>query len=619
VSGFAVLLSGVEPFPDDTVRKVAAAIAPRGRDHESSRTVGRCTLLHAALWTTPEAAHEDQPQRHPGRDVWLTADARIDNRTELLELLDDQVEHPLVTDADLILAAYGQWGVGCLEQLVGDFALALWDVERDELILARDAFGMRPLYWAGTGSGFVAASSLPAVLEVATAAGVDEDYLAGLLVDEPPVDGTIWSGVHRLPPGHRLRLGAAGPVVERWWNPSIAPLELSVDESVGRLRDCFDEAVRSRLRSRDGVAVELSGGLDSSTVAATAVRLGATVTALTCAFDDPEADELDHAAAVAAHLSLDVEVLAVGDIAPLDVAADVAAQRQPLYSVDAADTAARHAAAGALGCSVLLSGVGGDEALYGSSLAPVDLALSGHPGRGYRWLRRDGLARAAALRRLARAVAREVTRGRARRRPDGMVARLMTARQERKRAGDHPWLRSAHPPSIAGPLDTGSPAKREQRDYYVATPYNPIAYEQTDRLAAEQHVEVRCPFLDRRLVELVLRLPEERIRLDGDYRGLHRRAFGDRLPPSVVTRTDKAELTRPFIRRMFAAFDRPAAERALSALDERLDVAAFLRTYDAGERSFDRPRGEPQGFQLWLALSAGATVLQARVGHSRNA
>ncbi|KAA1395194.1 asparagine synthetase B family protein [Aeromicrobium ginsengisoli] len=619
MSGFAVLLADGEPFPPGDVGQVAAAIAPRGRDRESSRTVGRCTLLHSALWTTPEAAREQQPQRHPGRDLWLTADARIDNRAELRARLERGVEQALDTDADLILAAYEHWGAGCFEHLVGDFALALWDAERDELILARDAFGLRPLYWADTGSGLVAASALSAVLKVATIAEVDEDYLAGFLIDEPPVDGTIWCGIHRLPPGHLLRLGAAGPVVERWWNPSIEPLALSIDEAVTRVRDCFDEAVRSRLRCRDGIAVELSGGLDSSTVAATAVGLGATMSALTCAFDDAEADELDHAAAVAAHLGLDVEVLPVEAIPPFDVATDVAAQQQPLYSIDAADTASRHAAARALGCSVVLSGVGGDEALYGSSLAPLDLALSGHLGGGFRWLRRDGLTRPAALWRLVRGFARQAALGRVRRHPEGMVARRMAARWERRRAGDHPWLRSPLPALAERPDRTGPLAKQEQRDYYVATPYNPIAYEQTDRLAAERHVEVRYPFLDRRLVELVLRLPEDLIRLGGERRGLHRRAFGDRLPQSVATRTDKAELTRPFIRKMFAAFDRSAAERALSALDDRIDAAAFLRTYDAGERSFDRAPGEPQGFQLWLALSAGLTVKTCLIDRSRNA
>ncbi|MEV7398556.1 asparagine synthase-related protein [Aeromicrobium sp. NPDC092404] len=606
MSGFAVHLAD-EPVSPDVAQRMALAIAPRGRDREAMQVAGPCTLLHAASWTTPEAEREEQPLRHLLRHVWLTVDGRIDNRAELAELLTGRVEHPLDTDADLVAAAYEHWGADFVVRLVGDFAMAIWDAEREELLLARDAVGVRPLYWAASGTGLVAASTLPAVLAAVGGTTVDEDYLTGFLADEPPVDRTIWAGVHRLPAGHLLRLGPSGIVVERWWNPSTEPLPISLDESVVRLREAFDEAVRCRLRARGGVAVELSGGLDSSTIAATAAGLGSAVSLVTTTFPDAEADELDHAAAVAGRVGLDVEVVDVEDIPAYDPRADIAAQRQPLYSIDAADTAARHDAARALGCSVVLSGVGGDEALYGSDLVAADLVGAGRLLAGGRWWRREGLSMPSTLSRVVRAAVRHRVDVRTRHRPAGMLARLDGARRARSRRRGLAWLKAPLPTAADRPA-AGSRAKEQQLAYYLSAPHNQAAYEQTDRLAAERHVEVRYPFLDRRVVDLVLRLPEEHVRADGDHRGLHRLAFAGRLPDSVVGRFDKAELSAPFVRKVSTALDRAAAVAALQALDGRVDQAAFLRTYDLGERAVEPESDDPHVFHLWLALSAGLTL-----------
>src|SRR4051812_48694029 len=105
MSGFAVLLGTGRPPAEALVRAMADEIASRGTDRRATRSAGACTMSHAALWTTPEADGEDQPQRHPTRDFWLTADARIDNRSELAAALRGDDQH-LRTDSDLILAAY---------------------------------------------------------------------------------------------------------------------------------------------------------------------------------------------------------------------------------------------------------------------------------------------------------------------------------------------------------------------------------------------------------------------------------------------------------------------------------------------------------------------------------
>src|SRR5689334_7329297 len=133
MSGFAVLLDFDRPAVPERVSAIADQIARRGPHRRSRLVAGPCTMLHAALWSTPEAEWETQPQRHPDLDLWLSADARIDNRDELRRALDHSVRKPLQTDADFLLASYQRWGDDLVQHVIGDFALALWDGKCQEL------------------------------------------------------------------------------------------------------------------------------------------------------------------------------------------------------------------------------------------------------------------------------------------------------------------------------------------------------------------------------------------------------------------------------------------------------------------------------------------------------
>lgn len=566
MSGFAVHLDFARAVPPDLFASVAAKIADRGPHRRATREVGPCSLAHAALWTTHEAEQEEQPQRHVTRDIWVAADARIDNRAELVATLRGSVEQPLHTDADLLLGAYEWWGADLVDHVVGDFAFAMWDADIEELLVARDPVGIRPLFSAHTPTGFVAASTLPAVLAaLGDRPAIDEEYVAGFLHGLPPRDRTVWSGIERLAPGHRIRLGRDHGVADRYWVPALDPLDLPIEQTTALVQEAFDEAVRCRLRTRDGVACDLSGGLDSTTITATAVGLRPEVRAVSLVYRvDLEAFELDHIEAVGTHLGLEPTLVEADDLETLDPMEDIRAHCEPLFSADATDTAGLYDAVASLGCSVSLTGVGGDEVLDSSWTAP-------------------GRVQGSVRRRLLRWSGRH---------PDGLVASAIRSRRRRRVRRERPWLlvpcpdgpgRAWYDPSAAAKRLTG-----------IEAPWNPPAFELTDRLAAERNVEVRYPFLDRRLVELLLRLPEDHIRTSGDGRGLHRRAFGARLPESVAERTAKADLTASFRRRMDAVSGADAS-MALAELGDRLDPAAVR-----GSGSGTWPR--------WAALSAGMFV-----------
>jgi asparagine synthase (glutamine-hydrolysing) len=406
---------------------------------------------------------------------------------------------------------------------------------------------------------------LPAVLAgLDDGRAIDETYLAGFLHGLPPRDRTIWSGVERLEPGHRRLVGRDHDVTERYWSPTLTPLVQPLEATIEHLRSSFDEAVRCRLRTRDGVAVDLSGGFDSSTVTVTAAGLTQGVKPISLVYRvDDEAFELPYIEAVADHLGLEAHLIEADELTTLDAVADIRAHQEPLYSVDATDTAACYDAARTLGCSVSLTGMGGDELLYGAPARRRDLV---------RWSTREPVMRWTSAR------------------PDGWVARAARAVRGRNERRERPWLRVPPPPWPEPARRVGSRAAAARLSGYEGA-WNAAAYELTDRLAAERGVEVRSPYLDRRLVELGLRLPHEQIRADGVPRGLHRRTFGERLPASVAGRTDKADFSGSFRRRMDGV-DHADAVAALAALGDRIDRAAL-------------GSGGPSDWDRWVVLSAG--------------
>lgn len=570
MSGFAAHLAFGERPTAERLVSIAEKIAYRGPHRQVTRTVGPCTMVHAALWATPESEDEDQPQRHVTWDFWLAGDLRVDNRDELIAALRTSTRQPLYTDADLVLAAYERWGADLVDHVMGDFGFALWDGEREELLIARDPFGLRPVFLAQISGGVVVASALAAVLAgIDRDPGLDETYLAGFLHGEPPRDRSIWEGVERLAPGHRRLIGRDRDVTQQYWLPSVEPMVQSLETTIELTRSLFDEAVRCRLRTRDGVATDLSGGLDSSTVTATAAALTPGVRPISLAYRiDPEAFELRYIEAVADHLGLDSHLIDADDLTVLDPVSDIRAHRQPLFAIDATDTAACYDTASALGCSVSLTGVGGDELLYGQS--------------------GDRVAR-------IRQSMRDVALRWAGSRTDGHVAEALRARRARRARRDRPWLRVPYPqpPSRLPPRNNRAGAARLSA---YQSPWQAPSYELTDRLAAERSVEVRYPFLDRRLVEAGLRFPEAQVRAGNEPRGLHRLAFGVRLPPQVASRTDKADLTESSRRRIDAALDADARARAVAALGDRVDPARLATSWE-GE--------DPPTWHLWSAISAG--------------
>jgi asparagine synthase (glutamine-hydrolysing) len=250
--------------------------------------MGRCLIR-----LLPEDTFDQQPLFADGVSA-LVADVRLDNREELArELGLPSQRAAAMADSDMVLAAWQRWREQCVDHLSGAFSFAVWNQQEQHLFLARDHTGERPLVYASAANCF-AFASMPKGLHPLSFAGseIDEDYVARyLMLVNTSTERTIFRNIQSLPPGYALSIHRENTRLRRYWQTDHLPeLRLgSPQEYLDCFRERFDQAVRVRLRTRGRVGAQLSGGLDSAAVAATAAgMLGAAE--ITCFTAVPRSD-----------------------------------------------------------------------------------------------------------------------------------------------------------------------------------------------------------------------------------------------------------------------------------------------------------------------------------------
>ncbi|MCS3642394.1 asparagine synthase (glutamine-hydrolyzing) [Salinibacter ruber] len=257
------------------VRVMTESLSHRGPDGRAVwvREKKDVALGHVLLTTTPESELESQPFRLESPELTLVADLRVDNREELIRALHlARHDSSSLTDPRLLAYAYAQWGIDCVDYIVGDYAFAIWDEKHNSLFCARDPMGVKPFYYARLNSGFAFASETRALLPLS---GVSDSinkphvfaFLAGSYGRRAE---TFFADIESLKPGHRIRVSPDSSVSsERYWNPAkcVKGEDHDGGEYDDGLRDVLQEAVDSQLRSSGGIGVLLSGGMDSSAAA----------------------------------------------------------------------------------------------------------------------------------------------------------------------------------------------------------------------------------------------------------------------------------------------------------------------------------------------------------------
>jgi asparagine synthase (glutamine-hydrolysing) len=533
-------------------------LVAHGNEARSLRNSADVAFGYRLRKITAEDACESQPLVSPDGRLWLVADTRIDNREQLGDALDIAPnELSNLADSSIVLKAWQQWGSGCVDRLLGAFAFAVWDSVAEQLFLARDHSGARPLHFRASEESFAFATTARAILGVpGVSHELDEMQLALDLFGLPPEPfRTRFREIREIPPGHCLlvtRESALKAVPRRYWHfDRLAPVRFKRDQDyVEAFLEIFDEAVRCRLRTTGEVATELSAGLDSGSVAATAARLlgvqGKTLAAYT-AVPRPGfsglvgrgliADEGPFAAQVAAfypnirhHLVDSTGSDMLRELARIFPFLDLPTPG-PLNLVWANSIADRVAASGA---KVLLCGALGNFTIsYMGHELPRASYRSGHWVRAFRqaWeLRRIGLSsgrNAASL---------------------TIFASLPWALRSRI----DPLIRNvtldgiAIAPERARELDLLDRARRQFFRRQTVLPYvmeqsfqNNQYGDHNAACSAGWGIETRDPTADKRVYEFCAAIPPEQFVVGGRGRSLIRRAMQGRLPPAVVDSREK--------------------------------------------------------------------------------
>lgn len=377
-----LVVSGGESIDDiahiEPVRRMIRRMDTRGPDAEGLWKGSGAVLGHKRLAIIDLDPRSNQPMTFANERYVLVFNGEIYNYRQLKTELETQGEQFRTTsDSEVILALYRRVGEAMLPRLRGMFAFAIWDTQTRELFMARDPYGIKPLFYAQTSQGVLFASQVKALLASGRVpaemepAGVAGFYLWGSV----PEPWTTFKNVRSLPAGSWMRVRssvASAPVTwhdigKAWSREQVALEGRELEE---RVRAAITDSVGAHLVADVPISVFLSGGVDSGAIAGVLSELGANVEGVTIAFNeyaDREHDEAPAAAEVARHYGLKHHVRYVTRSEfDCDIPRFMEAMDQP--TIDGVNTWFASKAAAERGYKVVLSGVGGDELFYGYGL-----------------------------------------------------------------------------------------------------------------------------------------------------------------------------------------------------------------------------------------------------------
>jgi asparagine synthase (glutamine-hydrolysing) len=545
------------------VERMAEVLAHRGPDGRATWVDREVGLVHCMLHTTPESLTECLPRKFGA--LTITADARIDNREELISKLGGDVRGAdPVSDSELILRAYERWRLDCPSHLLGDFAFAIWDSARRELFCARDHLGVRPLYFfhqagrrfvfATEIKGIFAYPDIPREINEAKIA----DYMLASFEDKTR---TFYVGISRLPSGSSLTVNRAGVQVREYWRlePTNEVRLKSNDEYAEAFRAHFVEAVRCRLRSAFPVGSMLSGGLDSSSISCVAhdlmsSRINRDLHSFSIVFDQvKKSDEREFINKVLEGRHFTPHLIDGDCVSPLDDLDRVLwHQDEPFYAPNLSLTRSAWQSAKQNGVRVLLDGLLGDNIVSHGIEYMRELA------NRWRWIT---LARR--LRELIDRSGRDVPLWQPLQRyiwSDGVKpyvpqTALSLVRKMRGDSADSfaawcglfstEYCGRTHLRERFAQAHASSHKMKSSRQSHIESINSGMvqtALESYDKGCGEFEVETRFPFVDRRLAEFCVAIPGDQKISEGYTRMIVRRGLAGYLPRAIHDRADKGDL-----------------------------------------------------------------------------
>ena len=321
--GIAGIVSADPLTPDDTARAVAMrdVMSYRGPDGAGLHTDAYAALAHRRL-SIIDLAGGHQPLSNETGSIWVTFNGEIYNHRDVRAQLEGAGHrYRTNSDTETIVHAYEQWGDECPHQFRGMFAFAIWDAPARRLLLVRDRLGVKPLYWALAGNRLLFASEIKAILQSGLlSASPNHRVLSEVLATRGTAgEETMFEGIYKLLPGHRLMFEGGRVRTEKYWElPLDGPdpeLERMHDGAlIDRFRDLLQESVRLRLMSDVPLGMFLSGGIDSSAVAALMAReVNRPIDTFSVAFADRRFSELEYARTVARAIGANSHEIVIDD------------------------------------------------------------------------------------------------------------------------------------------------------------------------------------------------------------------------------------------------------------------------------------------------------------------
>ncbi len=617
------------PVPDGLLDRGTQSLAHRGPDDSGTilirDSVDGCSEIglgnrRLAILDLSPLGH--QPMHDPASGNWIVYNGEIYNfrdiRRELEGMGTSFVSH---SDTEVILQAYARWGGKCVEKFRGMFAFALWDSKQHLLFIARDPMGIKPLYFAQSGSYFIFASEVRSLLGTGLVprridpAGVINYLTFGSAYD--PI--TLIEGIQALPAGHALTWQSGAIQQNAYWDlveDKSTQSEIGGGDPSADLRSMLEEAVRLQLVSDVPVGVFLSGGIDSSALVSILSRGGVTPSTFSIVFREADFSEAQHSRAIAAKFRTDHHEITVSQSDVLTAIPD-ALRAMDLPTMDGVNTFFVSRETRKAGVKVALSGLGGDEVFAGYDTfhtvprmerfanvwrhlphllrAPLAAAFAGFSAKNDQNRKLTSLARNNGRllhpyflsRMLFTPEQRDVLLHNVNAQASGMAD---MAQQER--------LQSA---LTLDPINRVS--YLESRCYMLNT-----LLRDSDFMSMSQGLEVRVPLIDHELAKAILGLPGKR-KVNGTPKKLLVEALGGSLPDEIVHRP-KRGFTMPFaqwMRQELRAEIEPVlsakkiAGGPLGALLEGSEVQRIWADFLGGSVSWSRP-WSLYALQRWCEL-----------------
>jgi asparagine synthase (glutamine-hydrolysing) len=590
--------------PDD-----AGLLALRGRQVSLHREaaedfVANAILVHRRLSIIDLSPAGWQPMRSPDGRYFIIFNGEIYNYLELrAELSALGYRFRSDSDTEVLLAAYAEWGAKALHRLTGMFAFAILDVEQQKIFIARDFFGIKPLYYGRWRDGFVFASEINAILRLP---GVSRrinpqrlyDYLRFGVTDYG--GETLFDAVRQLPAAHYLEVwledARVSAPVRYWQVDPNERIDLSFDQAAYRLRDLFLESVSLHLRSDVAVGAALSGGIDSSSIVAAMRHVAPrqTIHAFSYIADDPAVSEerwvdlIGETVNLVVHKARPQPAELVSDLESL-----VALQGECFVSTSIYAQRRVFQLAGEAGIKVMLDGQGADEMLagYQTYIAArlVSLVRQGRLGEAARFVWRARRSHGPRnwrlwLRALDFVMPPKVQAPLRRWIGEDLMSPWLNAK----------WFQDRDVTSASLNYGKGTDVLKQTLVRTLSDVSLPALLRYEDRNSMASSIESRVPFLTPALASFVLALPEEYIiSADGTTKAVFRKAMRGIVPDAVLDRSDKIGFVTPENRWLVAL--RPWVERQLSSrtalefspinarrmVSEWSDIVAGRRRFDS--------------------------------------